>query len=55
MWSYRQEGAFHEDITNCIMKDMVKVINPRYLRIKGKWWVRGGIYTTVVCEQRKES
>ncbi len=54
MWSYRQEGAFHEDITNRIMKDMVKAINPRYLRLKGKWWVRGGIYTTVVCEHRKE-
>lgn len=54
MWSYRQEGAFHEDITNRIMKDMVAAINPRYLRLKGKWWVRGGIYTTVVCEYRQE-
>lgn len=54
MWSYREEGAFHEDITNRIMKDMVNAIHPRYLRLKGKWWVRGGIYTTVVCEHRKE-
>jgi hypothetical protein len=33
---------------------MVKSLNPSYLRLKGKWWVHGGIYTTVVCEHRKK-
>ena len=54
MWSYRNEGAFHEKVTNDILSDMVKAINPRYLRITAKWYVRGGIYTNVVAEHRKK-
>lgn len=54
MWSYRNEGAFHEKVTNDILTDMVKAINPRYLRITAKWYVRGGIYTNVVAEHRKK-
>ncbi|MCD8339735.1 MAG: preQ(1) synthase [Burkholderiales bacterium] len=54
MWSYRQEGAFHEAITNKILDDLVKALEPRYMRLKAKWWVRGGIYTTVVADHRKE-
>ena len=54
MWSYRNEGAFHEKVTNDILSDMVKAINPRYLRITAKWYVRGGIYTNVVVEHRKK-
>lgn len=54
MWSYRQEGAFHEAITNKILDDLVEALKPRYMRLKAKWWVRGGIYTTVVVEHRKE-
>ncbi len=54
MWSYRNEGAFHEKVTNDILEDMVKAINPRYLRITAKWYVRGGIYTNVVVEHRKK-
>ncbi len=53
MWSYRNEGAFHEKVTNDILEDIVKAINPRYLRITAKWYVRGGIYTNVVVEHRK--
>ena len=53
-WSYRNEGAFHEKVTNDILSDMVKAINPRYLRITAKWYVRGGIYTNVVVEHRKK-
>ena len=53
MWSYRNEGAFHEKVTNDILSDMVKAINPRYIRITAKWYVRGGIYTNVVAEHRK--
>jgi 7-cyano-7-deazaguanine reductase len=54
MWSYRNDGAFHEKVTNDILTDMVKAINPRYLRITAKWYVRGGIYTNVVVEHRKK-
>ncbi len=54
MWSYRNEGAFHEKVTNDILEDMVKAIQPRYLRITAKWYVRGGIYTNVVVEHRKK-
>ncbi len=54
MWSYRNEGAFHEKVTNDILSDIVKAIQPRYLRITAKWYVRGGIYTNVVVEHRKK-
>ena len=54
MWSYRDQGAFHEKVTNDILSDMVKAINPRFLRITAKWYVRGGIYTNVVVEHRKK-
>ncbi len=54
MWSYRNEGAFHEKVTNSILSDMVAAIAPRYLRITAKWYVRGGIYTNVVVEHRKK-
>ncbi len=53
-WSYRNEGAFHEKVTNTILDDIVKVTNPRYIRITAKWYVRGGIYTNVVAEHRKK-
>lgn len=53
MWSYRQEGAFHETVTNKILSDLVQALEPRYMRLKAKWWVRGGIYTTVIAEHRK--
>lgn len=54
MWSYRNEGAFHEKVTNDILDDMVQAISPRFLRITAKWYVRGGIYTNVVVEHRKK-
>ena len=54
MWSYRNEGAFHEKVTNDILDDMVKAIQPRFLRITAKWYVRGGIYTNVVVEHRQK-
>jgi len=53
-WSYRNEGAFHEKVTNTILDDIVKVTNPRFIRITAKWYVRGGIYTNVVVEHRKK-
>lgn len=53
VWSFRDVGAFHEAVTNRILDDLVKATRPRYLRLAGKFWVRGGIYTTVVAEHRK--
>ena len=53
-WSYRNEGAFHEKVTNTILDDIVKVTDPRFIRITAKWYVRGGIYTNVVAEHRKK-
>ena len=53
-WSYRNEGAFHEKVTNTILDDIVRVTQPRFIRITAKWYVRGGIYTNVVAEHRKK-
>lgn len=54
MWSYRNEGAFHEKVTNTILDDIVAATAPRYVRIVAKWYVRGGIYTNLVAEHRKK-
>lgn len=52
VWSYREEGAFHEAVTNRIVDDIVSVISPRFLRLTSEFNVRGGLYTTVVAEHR---
>lgn len=49
LWSYRNEGAFHEAVTNQICDDVVAAISPRSVTVTGKFWVRGGITTTVTC------
>jgi 7-cyano-7-deazaguanine reductase len=54
MWSFRDEGAFHEKVTNTILDDIVKTIAPRYIKVTAKWYVRGGIYTNVVVDHRKK-
>ncbi len=54
MWSYRNEGAFHEAVTNAILDDLVKAIAPRFMRLTAHWYVRGGIFTTVTGEHRKK-
>ena len=53
-WSYRNEGAFREKVTNTILDDIVAATQPRFVRITAKWYVRGGIYTNVVAEHRKK-
>ena len=53
LWSFRDEGAFHEAVTNRILDDLVRATEPRYMRLEAKWNVRGGIHTTVVAEHRK--
>ena len=47
LWSYRDEGAFHEAVTNRICDDLVAAIAPRQVTVTGKFWIRGGISTTV--------
>ncbi len=52
VWSYRDEGAFHEAVTNRILDDLVAATAPRFMRLTAEFNVRGGIYTTVVAEHR---
>lgn len=52
VWSYRDEGAFHEAVTNRILADLVAATEPRFMRLSAEFNVRGGIYTTVVAEHR---
>ncbi|HBE91400.1 MAG TPA: NADPH-dependent 7-cyano-7-deazaguanine reductase QueF [Gammaproteobacteria bacterium] len=53
IWSYRNEGAFHEAVTNHILDDLVKATSPRYMRLCARFYVRGGIYTTVTAQYSK--
>jgi 7-cyano-7-deazaguanine reductase len=53
VWSYRDEGAFHEAVTNKILDDLVAATQPRFMRLTADFNVRGGIYTAVVCEHKK--
>lgn len=53
IWSFRDEGAFHEAVSNRILTDMVNACQPRYMRLTAEFMVRGGIYTTVVVDHRK--
>lgn len=52
VWSFRDEGAFHEAVTNRILDDLVASCSPRFMRLSAEFNVRGGIYTTVVAEHR---
>jgi len=51
-WSYRDQGAFHEAVTNRILDDLVTACTPRFMRLTAEFNVRGGIYTSVVAEHR---
>lgn len=52
IWSFRDEGKFHEAVTNEILDDIVAATSPRFARLTAKFWVRGGVFTTVVAEHR---
>lgn len=54
IWSYRNQGAFHESVTNRILTDLVESLAPRFARLTAEFNVRGGIYTTVVMEHRQQ-
>ena len=49
LWSFRDEGHFHEDITNRILDDLVTALSPRHMSVQTIWNVRGGISTTVTA------
>ena len=49
LWSYRNEGAFHEKVTNQILDDLVAAAEPRMMEVRGEWFVRGGIATEIHC------
>lgn len=53
IWSFRNEGAFHEAVTNAILNDLVAATAPRYMRLRAEFFVRGGIYTSVTAEHRQ--
>ena len=53
IWSFRNEGHFHEDVTNRILDDLVAATHPRFMRLTAKFYVRGGIFTNVIAEHRK--
>jgi 7-cyano-7-deazaguanine reductase len=55
IWAFREQGAFHEAITNEILNDLVEVTSPKFMRIRAVFNVRGGVYTTVVVEHRNPS
>ena len=53
IWSYRNQGAFHEAVTNRILDDLAGATQPRFIRLTARFYVRGGIFTTVSVEHRK--
>jgi len=55
VWSFRDEGAFHEAVTNRILDDLVAATAPRFMRLTANFNVRGGIFTTVVAEHRAQN
>jgi 7-cyano-7-deazaguanine reductase len=54
IWAFRDQGAFHEAVTNEILQDLVDALAPRFMRLTSEFNVRGGIYTTVVAEHQAE-
>jgi len=53
LWSYRDQGAYHEAVSNLILNDLVALLNPRFMRLTAKFNVRGGVYTDVIVEHQK--
>lgn len=54
VWSFRDRGAFHEAVTNEIVDRLVSAMDPKFLRLTARFNVRGGIYTTIVSERRRD-
>jgi len=53
VWSFRDEGAFHEAVSNRLLADLVGACQPRFMRLRAEFNVRGGLYTDVVVEHRQ--
>jgi 7-cyano-7-deazaguanine reductase len=53
IWSFRDRGAFHEAVTNEIADHLARTLSPRFLRLRARFKVRGGIYTSVTAERRQ--
>ena len=53
LWSYRNEGAYHEAVTNKILNDLISACKPRWMEIRGAFNVRGGIVTTIIAAHGK--
>ena len=53
LWSYRDQGAFHEAVTNQILDDLVALVDPRSMEVEGDFYVRGGITTVVIARHEK--
>jgi 7-cyano-7-deazaguanine reductase len=53
VWSFREVGAFHEDVTNQLLDRLAAATSPKFMRLTARFNVRGGIYTSVVAEHRK--
>jgi 7-cyano-7-deazaguanine reductase len=49
LWSFRNEGHFHEAVTNRILDDLVRLLGPRAMVVEGAFDIRGGIATTVTA------
>jgi 7-cyano-7-deazaguanine reductase len=54
VWSYRDQGAFHEAVTNKILGDLARAVQPRFMKLEARFNVRGGIHTSVIAEHRKK-
>lgn len=54
LWSYRNEGAFHEAVTNRILDDLVKAARPRRMTVEADFYVRGGIRTVITASYTKK-
>jgi 7-cyano-7-deazaguanine reductase len=54
LWSFRDEGTFHEAVTNRILDDLVRALDPRWMTVEGDFFIRGGIHTVVRAEHRQK-
>jgi 7-cyano-7-deazaguanine reductase len=54
LWSFRDRGCFHEAVTNEILEQLAGATRPRFMRLTAEFFVRGGIYTTIVAQHRAE-
>ena len=53
VWSFRNEGTYQEAVTNRILDDIVKTMSPRFVRLTARFYVRGGVFTSVVAQHAK--